>query len=57
MKAGSGGVETLQHVQQFSNIIYRIRFYTGLKSIKVKHEGRNGGVETLYFETGPMLGS
>ena len=49
MKAGSGGVETLQHVQQFSNIIYRIRFYTGLKSIKVKHEGRNGGFGNSLF--------
>ena len=49
MKAGSGGVETLQHVQQFSNIIYRIRFYTGIKSIKVKHEGRNGGFGNSLF--------
>ena len=42
-------VETLSHVQQFSNIIYRIRFYTGLKSIKVKHEGRNGGFGNSLF--------
>ena len=49
MKAGSGGVETLSHVQQFSNIIYRIRFYTGLKSIKVKHEGQNGRCGNSLF--------
>ena len=50
-------VETLSHVQQFSNIIYRIRFYTGLKSIKVKHEGQNGRCGNSLFWIGPMLGS
>ena len=49
MKAGSGDVETLSQVQKFSNIIYRIRFYTGHKSIKVKHEGRNGRCGNSLF--------